>query len=390
MDRTRFSLATSYDDRLVEGLRGLPVSELYGKVEDDGLGGGRPRFLVPKVGWRRLVAHVAAARAAGIGFDYLLNAADGATGDLATPRGYRRLRAVLDRLVSIGVESVTVSSPFVLRVVARHAPALKPRVSVFARVDDERKARMWLEEGADRIVLDSMLVNRDPERLRRILDAIGANRLELLVNNRCENGCAFAACHAVDLGAASRRIDPRLDACFIQCQSAFLHDPTRLVMQDWVRPEDIGLYEDLGYRRFKIAGRGCATEDLLVRARAYAERRFDGNLMDLLGRGRVHLGPAAGLAALLRQGWRGVLGLARAARVAPRWEEGVWIENRALDGFLPLVFRKGGCLPGKCFRCDLCRRTAAGAVRLPADSARAARALDESLLDGTVWFAASR
>ena len=387
MTGSAFSLATSFEDELIDGVADLPVSQIYGKIEGDGFGGGRPRFLVPKIGWHRFRKHVEHARSKGIAFDYLLNAADGGTGDIATPEGYRRLRKLLDRISECGVEWVTVVSPLFLRVIVRHTK-LKVRVSVFSRVDDERKARAWFDEGAHRIVLDSMLVNRDPDRLNAIMRAMaGRGELELLVNNRCELGCAWAPCHAADLGAASRRKTPAPDACYFQCHTGFLKDPSRLLMQDWIRPEDLPRYEAFGYRHFKIAGRGCSTKDLVARTRAYAERRYDGNLMDLMRRGPVHIDAATGFAAVMRGGWRRLLGLARAARPAFDIEDQIRIDNRSLDGYLDLVFRKGGCLPGKCFRCDLCSHWAARAVSFPRTLASRVEKVDEGLVPGQLWEA---
>lgn len=379
------SLATSFEDKLIDGIKDLPVSHLYGKVESDGFGGGRPRFLVPKIGWNRFRRHVEHARAHGIAFDYLLNAADGGTGDVATPGGYRRLRTLLDRLVESGVEWVTVVSPLFLRIIVKNTP-LKVRVSVFARVDDERKALAWFSEGAHRIVLDSMLVNRDPERLRRLARAVGSlGELELLVNNRCELGCAWAPCHAVDLGASSRRPVPAPDSCYFQCHTGFLKEPARLLMQDWIRPEDLPHYEALGYRHFKLAGRGCTTEELIVRARAYSERHYEGNLMDLLRRGKVQIDAPTALSAAFRAGWRRLLGLSRAAGPALDIEDKIEINNRALDGYLDLIFRKGGCLPGKCWRCDLCSHWAERAVSFPDDLANRVSKVDEGLVTGALW-----
>lgn len=384
MTPARFSTATSFEDRLVDGLAGLPVEEVYGRLENDGFGGGRPRYLVPHVGRRRFEAHVGRVRAAGLRFNYLLNAADGC-GDAATPAGLRRLRRLLDRIVEAGVEALTVASPFVLRVAVRHTP-LKVRASVFARVADCRKARAWIDEGADLVVLDSMLVNRDPDRLRRIAAAVDPERLVLLLNNRCEVGCAWAPSHAADLAAASRARTPRPDACYLHCQARFVRSPHRYLAQDWIRPEDLPLYEAMGYRRFKISGRGCGTEDLLLRARAYAARRHDGDLMDLLRHGPVRVGPGAAARALLAGGPGYALGLLRLAREASALDRAARIENRALDGFLEEVFRRGGCAERRCAGCDVCARWAARAVRL--DEKTSAAACERSandLLDGDLW-----
>jgi len=381
---TLFSLATNFDDSLIDKIDPCSVEEVYGRVENDGMGGGRPRFTVPGVSWSRLKEHISRARRRGISFNYLLNDASSGTSDWASPKGYKRLRVFLDKLVDAGVHSITLVSPHLLRVVVRHTP-LKVRVSVFARVDDVRKAGMWMEEGASVVMLDSMLVNRDPERLERIADAVGGEHCELLANNRCEMDCPWSPCHMVDLGKSSRRKIPVPDACYFHCQASFFQDPVRLLIQDWIRPEDISLYKRLGFRRFKLAGRGCSTEELVVRARAYAEERYEGNLMDLLSRGELRLNWFTKLSAFFTYGFHSVSGLLKLARVASSLEGAVVIDNRALDGYVDKIFQKGGCVPGRCFRCKMCRSFAARAVRVDPAVRDALEEIDRNLASGDIW-----
>ncbi|MEK8023518.1 MAG: hypothetical protein AAB229_06865 [Candidatus Hydrogenedentota bacterium] len=104
-------------------------------------------------------------------------------------------------------------------------------------------------------------------------------------------------------------------------------------------------------------------------------------------RGPVHIDAATGFAAVMRGGWRRLLGLARAARPAFDIEDQIRIDNRSLDGYLDLVFRKGGCLPGKCFRCDLCSHWAARAVSFPRTLASRVEKVDEGLVTGQLWEA---
>jgi len=47
-------------------------------------------------------------------------------------------------------------------------------------------------------------------------------------------------------------------------------------------PEDLHYYEKLGYETFKIVERNTPTQILLERVKAYSERRYDGNLLDLV------------------------------------------------------------------------------------------------------------
>ena len=45
----RFSLAANYDSELIPQLAPYPVDEVYGKFPDDGISGGRPRYLATPV-----------------------------------------------------------------------------------------------------------------------------------------------------------------------------------------------------------------------------------------------------------------------------------------------------------------------------------------------------
>lgn len=381
-NQTLFSVGTSFTPGFAESLSKWPVGEIYGRMEDDGFGGGRHRFLVPKVSWKKFSAHVGETRKAGISFNYLVNSIAPGSANVSDPRVYRRFRSLLSKIEDVGVDWITVSSPYLLKIIKNHS-SLRVRISVFARISNERQIRQWLEEGADRVVLDSMLVNRNPDLLASFTRTFPGDSLELFVNNRCELDCAFASCHAVDMGHASRQLVPIPDACYFHCQTSFLNDPVRYVTQDWIRPEDLHLYESLGYHWFKIAGRGCSAEVLLRRVRAYVERRYDGNLLDLLGRGSVHLDTRTALATGFIGGIRMMLGLRKAAKAANIFEEEVYIENRALDGFLDRVFRKGGCFSGKCHRCNMCRKTAFAAVKFPNDAPGKSSGFKERLVTGS-------
>jgi collagenase-like PrtC family protease len=61
-----------------------------------------------------------------------------------------------------------------------------------------------------------------------------------------------------------------------------VQDPTRLISGILVRPEDLEVYEEIGIHRFKVSGRNKSTPWLLRAARAYAQRRYSGNLLDIL------------------------------------------------------------------------------------------------------------
>lgn len=402
-----FSLATNFDEALLEGLEGTPVDTLYGRLDPDTLGGGRASFSLPSTSRRRVEAHIREAARRGLGFQYLMNGA--CTGNLEQTRaGQRRIDAALDWVASLPVTGITVASPYLLRRIKRRYPRLHVRISVFAQVDRVAKARMWESLGADSIVLDSLLVNRDFAALEAIRGAVSLD-LELLATNQCLLDCALSPSHMTSLAHASGcgGGGAFVDWCFLSCGSMRLEDPSRFLRADWIRPEDLDRYRALGFHRFKLTERGAPTEVLLRRVRAYAAGRYDGNLLDLIRpfgyREPTTPGRWGRLGELLRRGlallWPGALhprALPKLARLAklqglllPLEGDPVHVDNRALDGFLAGWPRRG-CRQRSCDDCGYCARWAEKAVRIDAGYRDEVRALYREILDdaetGALWL----
>ena len=105
----RLSVACNFDDELLDGLKGYPVYEVYGKVTKDFAGGGRPSFYLPNVDQRKVEQTVRKAHAMGIEFNYLLNAMCMGNAEY-TREGQRAIRKTLDWLAEIKVDSITGNS----------------------------------------------------------------------------------------------------------------------------------------------------------------------------------------------------------------------------------------------------------------------------------------
>lgn len=404
----RLSVATNFDPELVERCRDYPVTELFGKLRTDAVGGGRAPYQLAKVSRRQLAGHVRHCRDAGFAFNYLLNASCLGNREI-TRKGQQEINRLLDWIGDVGVTAVTVASPFMLQSIKARQPHLKVRISVFGGVDRVRKAQMWEELGADCIVLDSILVNRELETLKQIRKAVSCD-LELMANNNCLTGCAMSPMHMNALAHAGQDWHANkgffIDWCFLKCTEMKMRDPVHYLRSEWIRPEDLQIYEELGYDLFKIAERDLPTEIMMTRIRAYAGRRYDGNLLDLVqaygfqGIRADHNYYRRGLGWLLRFILRP--GLANPLRMLPlkRLAElrgmtrplsgppPVVIDNRALDGFMER-FRSASCVGVDCEECRWCREFAAKAVKVnDADRAEALSAYEElfaSLHGGSMW-----
>ena len=137
---TRFSLAANYDPELIPALASYPVDEVYGKFPADGVSGGRPRYLATPLSEADLRQYVHILYRHGIAFNYLLNGACFGNSEWTRP-WQKRVTALLDKLSDMGVQRVTVSTPFLLELVKRRFPEFKVRVGIYAQVDTPRRAR---------------------------------------------------------------------------------------------------------------------------------------------------------------------------------------------------------------------------------------------------------
>lgn len=352
-----FSVATNFDDDLPGQLKGLEVDELFGASDDSPVGHGRPHAATPPVSWRQLERHATRCGEAGMGFNLLLNPLC-LGGREENVRLERQLQRTLARAVGVGVTAVTVAHPWPLALA--RLTSLRIRVSVFVGITTVEQARYWEELGAHILALDTHVLCRDLKRIRRIVEATRAE-VELPVNIGCLLRCPLARIHAARLSHSSRPGAQPVDPCVRWCREQKRVNPVNLICADFIRPEDLDRYRALGVRHFKVVDRSCSTEALVRRVAAYHERRWDGDLLELVGpRGKPPRQRRLPLFDAVRH-----LGLRRALeawRRAPALMDPTmpWtVDNRALDDLvLP-----NGCQATDCDICGHCARVAARAVR---------------------------
>jgi collagenase-like PrtC family protease len=405
----KFSVACNFDNALLDGLAPYPVYEIYGKLTSDYFGGGRPSFYLPEVGRDDLARYVAETRKRGIGFNYLLNASSMGNMEF-TSEGQKNMNELLEWLDGINVNSVTVSNLFFLKLIKRRYPRLKVRVSSHRYTDNPRKIRFWKDAGADYIVVSEVNIHREFKILEEMRKVAGNDvELQLIVNNWCRQDCAIAGNHAVGLSAASQKNSKGfpLDFCSLYCNYIRLTDPVNYLRANWIRPEDIKIYEDMGYENFKIVERNTPTAILLERVKAYYNRRHDGNLMDLI---QNYAYPYQKFTDREKDAFSKrrmfkyfmkpkAVNLVKFMKVVKFGEKGnvlfplmgenpVYIDNRKLDGFIDR-FKKHSCQNKDCDSCRYCHKQAENAVTIDPqwknDMLEIYEELQEEIYSGGFW-----
>ncbi|MBU1726907.1 MAG: U32 family peptidase [Candidatus Omnitrophica bacterium] len=367
------SVPTNWQQDLIPRLNKSKVSDIYGKLDKDVVGGGRPWFGVPFVSRKTVSMQVALAHKNNIKFNYLLNSV--CLGNIEyTASGQKAIRKFLDWLSTIGVDSVTVAVPYLLGVIKKCYPNLTVRISLCADVSNPLQARYWEDLGADEITLSPWLVNRNFDILNRIRQSVKCG-LQIYANTSCIAACPFHFSHNSSANHASRENDANmhifLDYYKSHCLYAKIKEPWRILSSPWVRPEDLHYYRELGINKIKLADRSTKTDILLNYVEAYTNERYSGNLMNLLaGNPQYKLASIrSGLWLKLALGFnprktKPLLLLKYLALSKKETKE--YLDNNKLDGFLDF-FVQGKCKQFDCYTCGYCQEFAKKALIIPED-----------------------
>jgi collagenase-like PrtC family protease len=296
----------------------LPVRQVYGSLNPSPYGSGRRAGLLRTVTPEELRRYIACAAAAGIEFDYTLNFSSLGNREYG---GREELRRFLGELAGLGVRRFTVALPTILDVFA-DLPEVRVTISTILAVQSPVAMR-FVEQfpWVDRVCVPESL-NRDLPKLERLCRA---TRLEIstIVNSFCLLWCPFRAPH---YDYESHAPEGPHDYLGRLCDSVRRREPAAILGSPWIRPEELDRYLALGVSLFKFSGREMPRPDFPRSVRSYNERRYEGDLIDLL----------TGFS-------------------AARSMYAIRLHNRALDRLMPRILaRRSGCHPLYCDECGVC------------------------------------
>ncbi|OHB54369.1 MAG: peptidase U32 [Planctomycetes bacterium GWF2_50_10] len=396
----RLSVAANYDQSITSELAKYPVEEVFGKLPGDFAGGGRPAYISTPITKAGLETYIKTLHQNGIKFNYLLNSSCMANREW-TRAWQKDLMRMLDWLTEIGVNRLTVSTPYLLETIKARRSNFYVRVGIFAQVDTPARARFWENLGADAITLESFSINRDFELLEQIRRAVKCD-LQLIANHICLWNCPMQCYHQNGIAHSSHSSGGLfIDYCLFNCALARISDETQLIKSRWIRPEDTSRYEKVGYTNFKILERGMPSTQLLKRVEAYSIGRYDGNLAQLLcyygfkeetHKPRLwamrnffkpwhiktkHLGCFLKTARLQGMGFK-------------QQNQPIFIDSAKIPADFLDIFQKRSCIGLDCSKCGHCAAIARDAVRIePAFRSQSIEQLskiNQMLVEGDLWI----
>lgn len=351
----KLRVGSNWDFALIDALQGTSVDALFGKLPFDIVGGARPGFVLPQVNRDYIKRYIRACHEKGLEFSYLLNAP--CLGNLQYSRkGFKQLTDLIEWVEEAGADAVTVGIPYLVDLVRKRFPRLKIKVSTIARVNTVRKALQYEDMGVEEIIIDEH-INREFKNLEAIRKAVKCN-LELIVNNICLWQCPYNFEHVNHDGHASREGEEEA-YCYLQypgylCLYRKLTDPVELLKSPWIRPEDLSHYETIGYDHFKITERFKRTPLLLEHVRAYENRRYDGNVLDLFTLPRKGAFTPLHLEYFIKPEHIDILKVSELGKVFDlEVRDLIQMDNRKLDGFIE-HFKTKDCNETSCSSCRYC------------------------------------
>jgi collagenase-like PrtC family protease len=188
---------------------------------------------------------------------------------------YSSIKTYLQRLIDLQVDSVIISNTFLLEAAKKEFPNLDLKVSTIAEARSSRDLAYFRKFKPSTIILSSM-VNRDFAFLESIMPKAD---IELMANEVCLFRCPWRADHYnIESHDGSQCFG---SFPFKNCFDAQVTDVSEFLKARFIRPEDVAIYEKLGFQHYKITGRSCSDERIVEMAKAYLQRRYEGNMLDL-------------------------------------------------------------------------------------------------------------
>ena len=357
------SVPTTWEEKYLLRLKEYPqVGWLYGSLPTEVVGSGRQTALLPSVNRESGTEHIRQAHRLGFSFNYLLNTSclgnREYTGDF-----HGAILKYIEWVAEQEPDLVTVTLPFLAQLIKKQFPSLKISVSKYANVDSLEKAKYWEELGADEITIPDDNLNRDFKMLRLMRENLRCG-IQIFTNLACLLGCPFAFHHANLASHGAQRHEEAggvyLEYCLANCKNIRVRRPVEIIKSGWIRPEDLHHYEEMGITKFKLVDRSLTARGLLKRVKAYSERKYRGNLGDIIclhTKRSEHRFATAGLEAK-EPGIREKLRLMGDAIFAA---ENIYIDNQKLEGFLDGI-KKINCRYLSCDRCGYCEKYAQKAI----------------------------
>ncbi len=347
------NITTNWDERLLDYLDASSVEWVSGRLPRDSVGSSTmlPENMIRKINKRGVEKFIKKVHERGLKFNYLLDGHCTFNKEYSYA-GANKISEDIKWISGSGADGVTVVLPHLAEIIKKDFPNLKLGFGGSRVIWEMQRVKYFNNLGVDWIILNSA-TNRSFGLLRSIRNAVNC-QLWLVANTGCLLFCNFGCDHDNFLSHATNYTAPfkLTDYFHMNCDKIRLQEREELIKCPWIRPEDLSVYEALGYDRFFILLNTSKTGELLKTIGAYKNRKYSGNLFDIL----------SVMGKKIYQAKNGSI-----EKGAP------YIDNERLEGFIDFfVNKKTECFRMLCSECGYCKDQARRALVFPSLSKRKA------------------
>lgn len=313
------------------------IRETYGQLTEGYMHmSGRAKSTLPQICMKDLEKYVEFSSKNGIEFNYTLNASCFGNYEF-TDEGIQEIRRLLIDLQNIGVKNLTLATPAMIELVKSIAPDMNIKASAICQINSVKKMKHYKKIGVERIVVDPDLTKNF--KVLRNMAELGADKIEIIINDKCLKDCPYKIFHYNQ--TAHDNSNRAESYFFMNCGVQKSQDLQAYLNLNWIRPEDLHLYENMGIKYFKVEGREFMQHGTMMRLlKAYINESFDGNLLDLL-----HI-------------------------FAPYdTENQPYIDNKALNGYVEGYYNNKVVCDQQCETCGYCREFLKRSFKIPENMA---------------------
>ena len=280
----KYTVGFNWDDELLSQINYPDVVSVYAGEGNAVIGSGRAPLVIQSVEDEQIKRSINSAHKLGIKFEFTLNSGCLSNKEY-TKDGHKNIIEYLEKLETLGADSITVTLPSIINIAQKYTPNLKIKISTFQKIASVEMAKRFDNMGVDAIMLAENC-NRDFRLLEAIKRAVHC-KVILIANVGCIYNCPNSHSHIVTT-SHSCDCDRRQTIFTIiphsaECMLRKLSNPIEMVKSPYIRPEDVRHYENLGIDMLKICDRHTRTDVMTRRVKAYIDQKYEGNLLDLVG-----------------------------------------------------------------------------------------------------------
>lgn len=307
----------------------VKIYEVYGSTLENSFLTARSSYRLPECDRQSFEKYIRKIVDMGLQFNYTMNASYiGSLDEIYNKQAY--IKEYIKYLSGIGVRTITVTLPIVAEMIREVDAEIGIEVSTIAHLDSVAQIQMWYEKYAITKVCNNVMKNREIGFLRNAAQFCQRKGIvfTLIANEFCSNGtnnaidCAGGCiyrdhCYTLQSEGYTQEDMKKMNGYPMSvCDESRKH-PIVWLKSNFIRPEDMRLYNEIGIDHFKITGRTASLSYMKKVVKAYMEQNWDGNLVEL---------------------WSNVSHLGRGEKQEEK-ENNVFIPNKLLDNFLKFWFQ---------------------------------------------------